>query len=148
MKTELNRIRLALEEHLSAINDNTTEIQALFDYLQELEIKVEKLSQRLEGVQLNEKEIISKPCSLNHTEKKVFLVLYTEETQLTYAEIAIRCNLPVSLIPDCISSLVQKSIPLHRSFVNDQLFWKLDHLFKERQAKENLINLSLQSFIK
>ena len=35
----LNNLQQALEEHLTAINENTTEIQALFDYLHELEIK-------------------------------------------------------------------------------------------------------------
>lgn len=148
MQTEFQFIRQALEEHLSAINENTAEIQALFDYLQEMEVKVDKLSQRLDALQLStEKQSIVAPCSLNQTEKKVFLVLYTEEMPLTYAEIAVKANLAVAVVPECLSMLVAKGIHLQRSFANNQLFWKLDSSFKERQAKENIINLSLQSFM-
>jgi len=142
------QIRQVLEEHLNTINDNTAEIQALFDYLRELEIKVERLSQRLDVVQLSDK--VPAPLTLaplNHTERNVFLILYTEEQPLNNCEIASRARLSASLVPECLSSLVYKGIPLQRSFVNDQLFWKLNPLFKERQAKENIINLSLQSFL-
>lgn len=145
---ELIKIRNALEEHLAAINENTSEIQALFDYIQELDVKVEKLCQRLDTLQLKSdtKESVV-PCSLNQTEKKIFLVLYTEENPLTDAEIAVKAELAESLISESLSTLILKGINLHRSFVNGQMFWKLDVAFKERQAKENLINLSLQSFL-
>ena len=43
MEYEFATIRHALEEHLSSINENTSEIQSLFDYLQEMEQKVEKV---------------------------------------------------------------------------------------------------------
>ena len=151
MEREFIKIRQALEEHLSAINENTTEIQALFDYLQEVEIKIEKMSQRLDALQLSscDQPLSLKPLvsPLNHIEKKVFLVLYTEETPLSYHEIANKAKLPFSIIPECISTLTTKGIPLLRSFYNDQLFLKLDPQFKEIQAKENLVNFSLQSFM-
>ncbi len=138
-----------LEEHLAAINDNTAEVQALFDYLQELEIKVEKVSQRLDQTQLGLG--IPKPkvniSPLNQMERKVFLVLYTGESLLTYQEIAVKAELSVSVIPECISSLIQKGIPFRRSFFENQLFVGLGPEFKELQAKENIVNLSLQSFM-
>ena len=90
MNKEFTAIRKMLEEHLAAINDNTTEVQALFDYLQELEIKLEKVSQRLDQTQLSLG--IPKPktniAPLNQMERKVFLVLYTGENLLTYQEIS------------------------------------------------------------
>ena len=139
-------VQQELDEHLAAINENTAEIQAVFDYLHELESKLEKLSQRMDQLQLNEKAA-EKPLALTHLEKKVFLALYTEETPLSYQEIAVKCNLPASLIPECISALVSKSIPLQRSFYSEKLFLKVDPKFKEMQAKENILNLSLQSFM-
>ncbi len=48
MKVDFTAIRQALEEHLSGINENTAEIQVLFDYVHELEVKFEKFSQRLD----------------------------------------------------------------------------------------------------
>jgi predicted transcriptional regulator len=148
---ELEKIKNVLEEHLSSINDNTSEIQSLFDYLQEVENKIDRLSQRLDQVQLsnNSEEEHEKPTitPLDHTERKVFLALYTEEMPLSYREIAERALVPSSVVSDCLSSLATKGIPILRSFCNNQLFIKLSPSFKERQAKENLINLSLHSFM-
>jgi len=149
MKSEFKAVKQALEEHLSAINENTSEIQAMFDYLQELEVKVEKVSQRLDQLQLNQNITLEKPTisPLTQTERRAFLTLYTEESPLSFEEIATRAKIPEALIPECISSLVNKGVPLQRSYFNNQLFLKLDPQFKEMQAKENLINLTLQSFI-
>lgn len=150
MKKELKQIRQDLEEHLSAINENTLEIQALLDYLQEIEIKTDKLSQRLDQLQLKDsstdRKLVILP--LDQLEKKIFLVLYTEHEALSYSEIAKKSSLPASLIPEAVSSLVQKGLPLQRSYFNNHLFFQLDASFKELQAKENLVNLSLQSFLK
>ncbi len=149
MKNEFTKIRLALEEHLAAINENTTEVQALFDYLQELEVKVEKVSSRLDQMQLSQDKMPEKlvVSSLTQMEKKVFLVLYTEEEGLTFNEIGNKAGLPSSLVPECISALVNKGVPLGRSMFKNQLLFKMSSQFKEMQAKENIVNLSLQSFM-
>ena len=72
---DLDIIKKILEDHLCSINENTTEIQALFDYLQELEIKWDKISQRLDNLQLNQGQAIPKPIisPLNQMERKVFV---------------------------------------------------------------------------
>ncbi len=150
VKKEFSNVRFALEEHLTAINENTSEIQSLFDYLQEMENKIEKLSQRLDMFQLENAETpLEDPTitPLNHTEKKVFLTLYTEELPLSYPELSAKARLPLSIIPETVANLASKGIPLLRSFVNNQLFVKISPTFKEKQAKENLINLSLESFM-
>ncbi|MEW5897096.1 MAG: hypothetical protein AB1668_05360 [Nanoarchaeota archaeon] len=146
---EISNLKKLLQEHFNSINDNTAEIQSLFDYIQELEIKIDKLAQRLDKVQLTQGSPITRPSvfSLSQTEKKIFLVLYTEEIPLSCQEIAIKASLPLTIIPECISSLIGKGIPFQRSFFNNQLFFRLDPQFKEKQAKENIVNLSLQSFI-
>lgn len=153
VKEDLDKIEKEMEEHLSVINDNTSEIQSLFDYLHQIEVKLDKLSQRLDQTQLNQgnnPQIINqKPAviPLNQNEKKVFLVLYTEEMALSYPEIANKSQISISVIPECVSCLSNKGIPLVRTFCNDQVFVKIEPHFKELQAKENLINLSLQSFM-
>ena len=146
MRRNFEVIKQALEEHLSAINENSSEIQALFDYLHQVEVKVDKLTQRLDQLQLTQtqKPVIS---SLNHVEKQIFLTLYTEESPISFKELSEKTDIPDSLLPECVSSLVQKGIPFQRSYFNNQLFLKLDPAFKERQAKENIVNLSLQSFM-
>src|SRR3989338_11235964 len=106
MNKEFTAIRKMLEEHLAAINDNTAEVHALFDYLQELEIKLEKYSQRLDQTQLSLG--IPKPktniAPLNQVERKLFLVLYPGESLMTYQEIAEKSELSLSVIPEYISS--------------------------------------------
>jgi hypothetical protein len=149
IRGEFHNVRQALEEHLSAINENTSEIQSLFDFLQEMDVKIEKLTSRLDQMQLNQGTPLPKLeiQSLNNVEKKVFLVLYTEETSLAFNEIAHRAEVPNSIVPECISSLARKGIPLSRTFCNEQLFVKISQEFKEMQAKENVVNLSLESFM-
>ncbi len=149
IRGEFQRIKQALEEHLQGINENTSEIQSMFDYLQELDLKIEKINQRMDNVQLGLGMPLPKPIisPLDHTEKKMFLTLYTEESALSFEEIANKSKLPLSVIPDCVSSLVSKGIPLTRNFCNNQLFIKIDPSFKEIQAKEGIINLSLESFM-
>ena len=149
MKEKFKIIRNALEEHLSAINENTSEIQALFDYLQEMEIKVDKISQRIDNLQLDMGQEVDKPHiePLNHLEKKVFLIFYTEDCSLSYREIAMKARIPLSSVEGSVSTLIDKGIPLLRTLVNNQLFFKLSPSFKEMQAKENLVNLSLESFM-
>ena len=149
MRKEIEKIKQALDEHVSAINDNSSEIQVLFDYLREIEVKLDKVSQRLDTIQLaNDEKICEKKLitPLNKMEMKLFLVLYTEEMPLNFLEIAKKSEVALVLIPEFVSSLVSKGIPLHRTFVNNQLFLKLDPAFKEVQAKENVVNLALTSF--
>ncbi len=138
-----------MEEHRSAINENTEEIQTLFDFLTEIEIKIEKVSQRLDRFQLSIGQPMEKiqVAPLTHLEQKVFLVFYTEEMPLSQKEIVDKSGCSADFVRECISSLIKKGIPLQRSFFNEQVFIRLDPQFKELQAKENIINLSLQNFL-
>ncbi|MBI2102397.1 hypothetical protein HYT55_01040 [Candidatus Woesearchaeota archaeon] len=149
VEKDIQKIKHALEEHLSAINENTEEIQSLFDFLNEIELKIDKVSQRLDHFQLSLGQPAEKVqiAPLTHIERKIFLVLYTEETPLSQKEIIDRSGFSADFVRECISSLIKKGIPLQRSFFNEQIFVRLDPRFKELQAKENVINLSLQSFL-
>ena len=149
MKKKFNEIRHVLEEHLSSINENTTEIQSMFDYLQEMETKMDTLSRRLDTLQLTIGEPIEKPFvePLDQMEKNVFLLFYTENVPLSYQDISLRVRIPLSIVPECVSTLTKKGVPLLRTRIDNQIFFKLSPSFKEVQAKENVINLSLSSFI-
>jgi len=149
LKKQFLLVRQTLSEHLSAINENTSELQSFFDYLQELDQKIEKLSQRIDQVQLQNQIPKIKPyiAPLNSTEKKIFLTLYTEEKPLNCLEISQKSGVPLSIIREHITTLSQKGIPFNRSFLNNKTFYQLDPQFKDWQAKENIINLSLDSFI-
>jgi len=143
-KKDMEKIRNDLEEHLSSINENTVEIQGIFDFLSEVENKMDKISQRLDHLQINQDHPLEKQqiLPLTQIETKVFLTMYTEATPLSYREIAGRTEMSVELVQESICAISKKGIPLQRSFVNNQLFLKVSPEFKELQAKENVINLS------
>ncbi len=148
-KSTIAQIREELDEHLTAINENTSEIQANYSYLQELENKLDHLAARLDRIETllegQPKRFSIKP--LTYQEKQIFLTLYTEEAPLTYADIAKRTTFPESLVQQHISSLIEKGIPIIKSYINTAPFMKLNPEFKELQAKTNLLNLSLKSFV-
>ena len=146
---ELRRLHTVMEDHLSAINENTEEIAVLFDYLRELDAKFDRLNQRLDTLQLGLGKPLEKPfiASLNQEEKKIFLLLYTEPLPQTSGEIASKAGIEMGVIAEKISSLISKGVPLQRSFADNLFFFSLDPQFKEMQARENLVNLSLQSFM-
>ena len=49
---EFTKIRHEFEEHLQAINENTNEISANYEYICEIESKMDRLSERIDNIQL------------------------------------------------------------------------------------------------
>ncbi len=141
-------VREELNDHLCSINENTDEIQSLYCYIGEVDKKMDAIMQRLQRVEMflmgeNIKEDI-KP--LNTDEKQVFLSLYTESAPLTYDDIALKNDIDPSFVKNILTQLVKKGIPITKTFYKEKCFVRLDKMFKERQAKENIVNLSLTSF--
>lgn len=141
------KIEMQFEDHRTAINENTSEIQALFDYLREIEGKLDALGQKVEHVLLSQQPPAPRHVAVTRMERDIFMVLYMEEAPLSYGEIALKCNMPVSCVPDALTSLSEKGIPFVRTFYGERLFLRIDPKFKELQAKEKIVNLSLESFI-
>ena len=149
LKEVVQQIREEIDEHLNAINENTNEIQANYSYVQKLDNKIEQILLRLNHIEILLEEQ-SKPApvkSLSYAEKQVFLVLYTEEQSLTYEEIAERTGYPEALVMHHIADLIEKGVPIIKSYLNTSPSLKIHPQFKEMQAKENVINLSLKSFV-
>ena len=149
MEEGTETIKQVLDEHLSAINGNTGEIQVLFDYLQQMEQKVDRILQRMDQLQLSQGLSLGRPqiAPLTQQEKEVFLTLYTEQLPLTCEEIARKSQLMVPRVLECLATLGVKGVPLHRTYVQNQFFFSVLPQFKELQAKQNVLNLSLQSFM-
>jgi len=105
LKKAFNTIKEEFEEHLGSINENTNEIQANYEYLCNIDSKIDKLNEKIEEIQLfikylaNEKnrDDKKKPTHnhifLTTREKEVFLALYTmaeEKGPITYKAISRR----------------------------------------------------------
>lgn len=151
LKQSLLKINNEFEEHLQAINENTGEIQSNHEYLCEIDAKLDKLSERVDKIQLflqsnsnfivdGEKTFNVRP--LTRTEQEIFMVLYALEDELglvSYSDISRKIGLTQGLISDYISSLIEKGIPILKKYINNRPFLKLDQEFKTLQAKENLL---------
>jgi len=156
LKNAFNKVKEEMEEHLQAINENTNEITSNYEYICELEAKVEKLTERLDKMQMFiEEHIGAKPAEaefaegkrimpLNKAEQDIFSTLYVlqeEKSTVTYADIAERTGTDEGEISARISSMTSKGVPISKKFIGNEPYLKLDKEFKTLQAKENVLHI-------
>jgi len=158
LKNEYSQIRQEFEEHLQAINENTNEISSNYEYICEIESKLDKLSERVDQIQMhlasNSDIVITKRKEfdvkkLNRREQEVFLVIYTLEDEigsLTYGDIAKKLNISEQLAGNYVTSIIEKGVPIIKRYINSKPHLRLDPEFKTLQAKENILQLSLVEF--
>lgn len=150
LKDDPNGLKNELNEHLEAINENTSEIQASYECMNELDGKMEKLVERIERIELflqsnsnfiiEEKSFDIRP--LTKTEQHVFLVIYALEDEkglVSYHDISRKTGLPGYVVSEYIARLVEKGIPVIKKYVNSMPYIKLNPDFKRLQAKENIL---------
>lgn len=158
LRAEFTQIKHELEEHLQAINENTNEIASNFEYVNEIEARLDRLSERVDQIQLYLESMsniaIAKRNNfdvkrLNRMEQQVFLVIYTleeEKGSITYEDIAKKLNISEQLAANYVTSLIEKGVPIIKRYINSKPYLRLDPEFKTLQAKENILQLSLQEF--
>ena len=158
LKQEFTKIKQEFEEHLQAINENTNEIAANYEYICEIEKKLDKLNERIDDIQMyleaNSNITITKRNNfdvkrLNRREQEVFLVIYTleeEKGSLTYEDIAKKLGISEQLAGNYVTSIIEKGVPILKRYINLKPYLRLDPEFKTLQAKENILQLSLQEF--
>lgn len=154
LKMLFDEVKEELDEHLDSINQNTNEISSNYEYLCEMDYKINKLSERIDQLQIFlennlgfkvEKKPKFETKPLTNNEQDVFLVLYTLEEKkgaVSYSEIAKRTGLSEELIANYIMRMVEKNVPIIKRYVNNQPLLRLDPLFKRMQAKENIMGLN------
>lgn len=152
LKSAFYKIKEELEDHLLAINENTNEIQSNYEYICELESKIEKLTERVEQLQLtvygqinaqNQKSSVSGSI-LSNEEKNVFTALYTLEEEkgaVTFEDISSNTKFTVEEVSAHVSRLIDKKIPILHKFIDNKPYLKIDRDFKRLQAKENVLNI-------
>jgi len=158
LRGELDVIKQEFEEHLQAINENTSEIASNFEYVSEIEAKLDRLSERVDQIQMflesNSGMQVARKHNfdvkrLSRKEQKVFLVIYTleeEKGNLTYGDIAEKLGISEHLTASYITSLIEKGVPIIKRYINTKPHFRLDPDFKTLQAKENILQLSLEEF--
>ena len=158
ISAEFTKIKHEFEEHLQAINENSNEIAANYEYICEVENKLDKLSERIDQIQMYLAStsginiVKSKSFDvkrLNRREQEVFLVIYTleeEKGSITYADIAQKLGISEQLAVNYVTSIIEKGVPIIKRYINLKPHLNLDPEFKTLQAKENILQLSLMEF--
>lgn len=131
---------------MDTINQNTTEIQANYEFLSELESKIGKLEERIDEIHMMLKPLVKKPSEivLFENEQKVFLALYTfgEENMLSYGDIARKINLPELTVKNQISEMIQKGVSIKQKLIDGKPYFKLDPEFKNLQTTKNIVKIN------
>lgn len=137
------QIQDELDDHLTAINENSSEIAQNSDHLTDLEIKFEKLKERVDDIYYMLSRLSNQESyELSKNEKRVFMVLYAiEKTPLSFADIAVRTHMTELSVKAYIFSMINKGIPIVETKLDSQSYFKLDKSFKEKQAKENILRI-------
>ncbi len=145
LKGVFQSIKDELDEHLDSINQSTNEIQSNYEYIAEIDSKLEKLSDRLDELQMKiDPQFRSYDFSnirLSKREQEIFLNLYTVEDRIAVSELARNCGLDAALCESVLGGLSAKGIPILRQRVDDVFHVSLEYNFKDLQARKNLLNI-------
>ncbi|MFA5142481.1 MAG: hypothetical protein WC471_05945 [Candidatus Woesearchaeota archaeon] len=153
LKRAFDKIKEEFSQHLEGINENTNELQANFEYLTELDARIDKLSDRLEHVELFLRKLDDsfkaaedadsytiQPLAVN--EKRIFTVIYSAEKAIGYAEIAQALSMSESLVRSYLTNIIAKGVPVIKRYIKGKPIISLDDEFRALQKKENIVNLS------
>lgn len=144
IKNSFVKVKKEMDNHLESINQNTNEIQNIYDYMHELEGKMEKLNERIDDLQLYLSPQIQEEqfkVTLSHREQEVFLILYAANDGVTPQIVAKRLGFTDEMVQRYIYNMIMKGIPILKQFEGDQIILYLDLKFKDLQARKNILKI-------
>ena len=145
----LSCMREELDDHRLAVNENTDELAATNEFLNELSRKLDKIAERVDELTLHirgakeEKKFDIQP--LTNKEKEVFQALYVlteHQPYASYEQVARRAMLAKGVVMDMVTCMIQKGVPVVKKLDGTTVFLKLDQEFRQLQAKKNVIGLN------
>lgn len=142
-----SKVKEELSEHLDSINQNTGEFESVHQRITTLEFMFEKLVERVDELTMQKKPETFSPeqfdVTLTLREQEMFVILYTSTDELSALQIAKYLGLTEELVHSHIYKLIAKGIPVIKQFVDDAtLKYSLDKVFKDLQARKNLIHIN------
>ena len=151
LKIAFSQIYDEFEDHLHAINENTSEVQENYTYVCELDNKISKLNERLDEIhnileKFTGKKTLKKARfedidPLTATEKNVFMNLYTESKPISFSELAKKMKISIILARQYITNLLEKGVPIKKTYHKTIPKVSLDSRFKNLQAKKNILKI-------
>lgn len=125
-------IREELDEHLDALNQNTAEIASTHEYVSELDMKIEKLTERIDALQallLAQTPASKNSLKLNAKEEDVLRALQESTEPLNSTQIGRLCGLTPDLTAQTLYCLKQKGVKVLAQTVGEDTFYALDGRF-------------------
>ncbi|MCD6589939.1 hypothetical protein J7K74_02020, partial [Candidatus Woesearchaeota archaeon] len=140
IREAFKKISREMEEHLEAINMNTNEIQSNYEEILELKQKIERLSERIDELQM----LIAPRLKLSNVvltehEEEVFIVLYTAAQKITSYQISQRTGLSPEYCENLVYSMMVKGLPIYREINGGEVLFYMDPYFKDLQARKRII---------
>lgn len=147
-KGVISNLKEELDVHLDSINQNTNEIQSNYEYLAELDAKIDKLTEKIDNIQMELNPEISKYQHLNinlsKKEQEFFMNLYTVEDRISINELAKKSGITYNMCISLIDSFNSKGIPIVKQIVEGELLISLEYNFKDIQARKNILMIDSQ----
>lgn len=144
LRLAFSKIKNELNEHLDAINQNTTEIDLTNERITFLEQMIEKLTERVDELAFSsqQQEYERFEVALNLREQEVFVVLYTTNEPLSAQAIAQYLGLTDELVHLTVHQLIAHGIPVVKSSQETLVTYTLDKKFKDIQAQKQLVSIN------
>lgn len=142
IKKGFKAVKAELDDHLDSINQNTSEIQASQGVLAEVEAKIDKLSERLDELELvlNPGKLTKSDINLTPREQEVFMSLYLGKAQPP-SQIAKLLGFTEDMVNMYLFNIISKGVPVRKELVDDILVFSLDSEFKDLQARRNVLEI-------
>jgi DNA-binding CsgD family transcriptional regulator len=142
-KHAFRHIKNEFDDHLNAINQNTSEIQSVYDFMSDLDRRLDKVQERVDELQMQvNPEMKDVPeIDLTLREQEVFFVLYTSSDPISCQEIGRRLGFTTEMVNKYVYNMIAKGIPVMRDDTEDDLYVRLDNSFRTMQAKREIVNV-------
>jgi hypothetical protein len=141
-------LRSEMDEHRQVINDNTNEIQTNFEFLCELDKKIDLLCDRMDEIARVVKgdkcEKRFQVTPLNQQEKQIFSTVFnmTETApQVSYAQIANKLGMGAHVVASYATRLAEKGVPVVKKIHGGKVFLSFPGEFRQIQIKENIVGI-------
>jgi hypothetical protein len=156
IKNSFSKIKSEMNDHLISINENTNEIQGNYEHLLSLEIKMNKLSERLDEINmalinagLNQNNTYCSDCyhiiPLKNEEKEIYQLLsriQEENNYANYEEIALQKNISSQLVCEYINTIIHKGVPIVKRYINNIPHISIEENFRNHQIRTNIIGIN------
>jgi len=144
LRQSFHEVRAEMDDHLDAINQNSSEVNALHAFLEQINAKIDKVSDRVDELSflLSPEKTDFSSIRLTRQEQEVFLVLYSLEGPLTPEQVGQKLGLSRQLAAQYLYNLQLKGVPMVARNWKGELFYSLDLKFKDLQARKNVLRIS------